>query len=293
MSNSILLTILTPVYNRKTYLKKLYESLKKQEDFRFQWLVIDDGSTDNTEVFFNTLPKNRFQIDYYKKENGGKHSALNFSHKYIRGKYLAIVDSDDYLTNDATAKIIKYWTKYNNQSIGGITFQRGREDKSLFDKNMEDGIMTIPEAMKKNFKGDHFETVRSDLFKKFIFPIFGNEKFIAEGAMWYLVTRGRKIVYVNEVLYIAEYLDGGLTKTGRKLHINNPLGAMWHASVFLSSNFNLKIRTKNAILYNVYAMFSNINLVERLKKNIDSKMLVLLTSPLGWGIYHYWRVRCR
>lgn len=119
------LTIITPTYNRKDHLPMLYESLCRQTCQDFQWLVIDDGSTDGTDAWFALLPNTTFLKEYQKKENGGKHTALNYSHPYIKGKWMTIVDSDDFLKDDAVEVIIDKWKQYeDDQTIGGITFQR-------------------------------------------------------------------------------------------------------------------------------------------------------------------------
>lgn len=124
------LTIITTAYNRQAEIKKLYESLTRQTCMDFQWLVIDDGSTDQTEEWFRNLTAHEggsvpFEIEYHRKENGGKHTALNFSHPYIKGKWMTIVDSDDFLTDDAVETIVSKWRELeDDESIGGITFQK-------------------------------------------------------------------------------------------------------------------------------------------------------------------------
>ena len=111
---SFALTILTPTYNRNLLLQQLYDSLCRQTDFNFQWLVIDDGSTDGTDKFFKNIQTNSFPIEYHWKENGGKHTALNYAHSYIKGKLVMIVDSDDYLSPDAVEVINRDWKKYSH-----------------------------------------------------------------------------------------------------------------------------------------------------------------------------------
>ena len=87
-----LITIITPTYNREECLKKCWDSLCQQSFTRFQWLIIDDGSNDKTEeVVKGFIENSKFQIEYHKKKNGGKHTALNYSHPYIKGKYVAIL----------------------------------------------------------------------------------------------------------------------------------------------------------------------------------------------------------
>ena len=105
-------TVLTPTYNRGHLLGKLYDSLCRQTDKSFQWLIIDDGSVDNTEdVVKNFCAMNVLSIEYHKKNNGGKHTALNYSHSYIKGGYVVIVDSDDYLLPCAIEEIRRAWFK--------------------------------------------------------------------------------------------------------------------------------------------------------------------------------------
>ncbi|MCT0192287.1 glycosyltransferase family 2 protein [Lactobacillus helveticus] len=285
-----LVTVLTPTYNRMKTLKELYRSLCNQTCFNFQWLVIDDESTDATRDFFKkcetkTLP---FILDYVYKKNGGKHTALNFSHKFIKGEYLIIVDSDDFLVKDAIEQIILYWRKYSNLDIGAIIFQRGHRDGVKFDNKINKNIVTtFAEAMNSGIKGDHCETVKSELFKNFQFPVFDGENFIAEGAMWYSVTKGKKVVYIDKVIYIAEYLSGGLTKSGRKLQISNARGAKWHASMFLSDDFSLKVKLKNALLYGCYCNFLKENLFIALRKISNKKIVVLAWLP-SKVLYTYW-----
>lgn len=139
--------------------------------------------------------------------------------------------------------------------------------------------------------GDHCEVVRTDLFCSFRFPEFTDERFIAEGAMWYSITRGYRIVYSDEIVYIAKYLPGGLTKSGRALHIRNPKGCMYHAAVLLTPDFCLKLRVKNALLYICYGYFAGVARTAMLRKLKSQKALVQLLWPLGYLLYRYWKAK--
>lgn len=295
MNECIKLTILTPTYNREELLQRLYKSLREQTCREFQWLVIDDGSADSTKELMGKLIKqNEINIDYKRKENGGKHTALNYAHPYIKGKYVVIVDSDDLLTHDAVEKIIKKWEQYDlDGTVAGITFQKGKiETGQPFDNSIKGEYRsTFTEETNKGMHGDHCETVRSELFENFEFPEFSDERFIAEGAMWYSITKGYKVVYTDEIVYLAEYLEDGLTKRGRMLHIKNPKGCMWHASVFLSSDFKRKIRIKNALLYICYGKFANIDKKTMLENVGGEKNIIQVLWPVGWLLYRYWKVK--
>lgn len=295
MNECIKLTILTPTYNREELLQRLYKSLCEQTYREFQWLVIDDGSTDSTkELVEKLIEQKEINIDYKRKENGGKHTALNYAHPYIKGKYIVIVDSDDLLTNDAVERIVKKWVQYDlDGTVAGITFQRGKiETGRTFDNSIKGEYQsTFAEETNRGMHGDHCETVRSELFKKFNFPEFVDEHFIAEGAMWYSITKGCKVVYTDEIVYLAEYLEDGLTKSGRMLHIKNPKGCMWHASVFLNSDFKHKIRIKNALLYICYGKFASIDKKIMLENVCGEKNIIRILWPVGWLLYRYWKVK--
>lgn len=293
--NNRKLTILTPTYNRAELLESLYESLCNQTCKNFQWLVIDDGSTDSTgKVLKKFISQNRIEIDYKVKNNGGKHTALNYSHKYISGEYIVIVDSDDTLTANAVELILNKWEKYScNRNIAGITFQKGwKASNEPFDPNIKgEYISDFATETNKGMHGDHCETIRTDLFIKFLFPEYQDERFIAEGAMWYSITKGYKVVYCDEIIYLAEYLENGLTRTGRLLHIKNPKGCMWHASVFLNSDFSLKTRIKNALLYICYAIFQKKDKRSVIDNLNEGKRIVCITWPGGWLLHKYWKLK--
>lgn len=292
-----LLTILTPSYNRLVTLKRLLNSLRLQTCKNFQWLVIDDGSNDGTEKWFENLELNsfNFQIDYFRKENGGKHTAINYAYPYIKGDYVVIIDSDDFLVKNAVKIILFYWQKYSvNRKIGGITFQRGkRKNQQKYDKNFTGTkVSTVIEMMNNGMIGDHCETFRTSVFTKKRFPVFNNEKFVAEGAMWYLLTKDYQVAYVDKVVCLAEYLNNGLTKSGRRLRISNPQGSRWHAGVFLNDKkIRFKIRFKNSILYDTYTHFIGDQLTDILKKENHSYCLIVLNWLPSFILYLYWKTK--
>ena len=128
-------TVLTPTYNRASYLEKLWDSLCKQTNKDFQWLIIDDGSMDDTQDIVAKFKTQEFLVEYHKKENGGKHIALNYAHPFIRGELVIIVDSDDYLTEDAINTIISDWEKYRNDAeIAGFSFLKMRQNGLILSK---------------------------------------------------------------------------------------------------------------------------------------------------------------
>lgn len=125
------LTVFTPTYNRAYIIKNVYDSLVLQTEKNFEWLVIDDGSSDNTEELIKSLiEEKKIHIRYEKKENGGQHTALNRAIEEARGKMLMIVDSDDYLKPNAVERVL-YWENTINDKgkyagVSGLKIQSGR-----------------------------------------------------------------------------------------------------------------------------------------------------------------------
>lgn len=288
--NEILISIVTPTYNRKDELIELYKSLNKQTFRNFEWIIIDDGSSDNTEQIVKMMDSSIYKIKYVKKVNEGKHIALNYSHKYINGNIVGIVDSDDVLTEDAIENITSYWKLYfNNDNIAGITFQRGNFRGERFDKSLyEQKNCTYYEAVKNGLMGDHFETVRAVDFCKYIFPQFKGEKFMGELPMWLDIYQSKDIVFVDKILYLCEYLDEGLTKSGRKMRLQCPMGGKYHASVLMDKRFTLKVRFKNAMLYVCYSRILNISFNEMIKESSKNKFILVCTFLEGCILKELW-----
>ena len=133
-----MITIITPSYNRAYIIGKAYESLIAQTSKDFEWLIIDDGSKDNTkEVVEEFIKENKIKIRYYYKENGGKHTALNLGIKKAKGDYILILDSDDRLTPNAVARVLEVWKKYKSENeIACLSFSRVYPNNKKLAKNI-------------------------------------------------------------------------------------------------------------------------------------------------------------
>lgn len=299
MDRAVQFTVLTPAYNRAGLLCDCFDSLCGQTDFDFEWLIVDDGSTDDTEAVVKGFRTDKFPIQYIKKPNGGKHTALNAAHPYIHGRYVLLLDSDDALTVDAIAQAKAAWGDWDSkQDVGIITFLKG---SSVDDPNCIASDWNTPVDIMRYRRicihsNDCCEIIRTELFKKYPFPVFPGERFLAEGALWGRVSYDCKCVYINRVIYLCEYLDGGLTKAGRAMRIRNPLGGMYHANVYMAKKNFLKNRLKNGLLYTCYGFFAQ-KTPRQMAQSCQSKAMMWLCLPFGWLLYLGWRekylkVRC-
>ena len=164
------LTIITPTYNRSDLLINLYNSLVNQTNNNFIWLVIDDGSTDDTKEIVEKLKKeNKIKIKYLLKENGGKHTALNLAFKNLETNFSIIVDSDDTLTNDAVETIYNYNNKYfSDNKICGFCFLKGYSlNESVVSFPKDEEVSTITDyVINAGLNGDKCEVFKSSILEK-------------------------------------------------------------------------------------------------------------------------------
>lgn len=223
------ITVFTPTYNRAYILENLYRSLQRQTCTDFEWLVVDDGSSDGTEALMEAWAKenNPFPIRYVKQENGGKCRAINYGLKLAQGRMFFTVDSDDYLTDDALEKII-CWDKELPQdgAYCGFAGNRGVTETEtpnrLFEGGYLDGTAFDRYAQ---VDGERAFVFYTDIHRKYLYPEFPGEKFMTEAVTWdQMANDGYKMRFYNDIIYIWEYKPDGLTKAGYKVFLDNPRG---------------------------------------------------------------------
>lgn len=221
-------TIFTPTYNRAKNLKKLYKSLIRQNNKNFKWIIVDDGSTDNTfEVVKNFKQEKLVEIIYYKQENLGKHIAHNKGVEMCDTELFFCVDSDDYLTENAI-KVILDNIEENKESIG-IVALKGYSKNNVMGNFMPKKIKSSTLSDLYNIYGKKGETAlifKTRYLKENYFPRFNNEKFLSEEILYNKLDDIGYLSVVNEIIYIMEYLDDGMTKNYIKLWRNSPNGVL-------------------------------------------------------------------
>lgn len=284
-------TILTTTYNRRHTLPALYESLCRQTEQNFQWLIIDDGSSDDTEEYIRSLAGHQYELDYVYKENGGKHTALNKSHEFIKGELTAVVDSDDYLVDNAVETIIKDWNKYQiDPKIGGLCYARKHADgvyiSSMIDGPVITDYITLVNNQRKG--GDRCEIYRTDIFNQFSLPVFPNERFMSEGWLHRHIAYDYNLVYFNDALVICEYMPDGYTKAGRKMLMNNPYGLMENCRSCFHPKVNAKMQLKEMILFGVYGLCANMNWFA-IARYSGRPVRLFLCMPVSTIFYKKWK----
>lgn len=246
-----MISILTPTYNRRKTLQRLYESILNQTSKDLEWIVIDDGSSDETKEFINQCCcEKKINIKYFFQQNKGKHAAINIGVELALGDWIFIVDSDDAITPDAVEKIEKKIESYKSDDLAGICFRKADFSGGIIGEkfNSFDDIFLSATEAGNYFKGDLAYVFRRQALNSNKFPVFKDEKFVPELYIWNKITDDGKVIFsISESIYLCEYLDGGYTKNFKNNLKKNPMGFF----IFYVDQFkrekNTRMKLKNII----------------------------------------------
>lgn len=288
------LTILTPTYNRADYLPRLYESLMAQTNKDFLWLVVDDGSADDTEKLIASYENSAIEIRCIVQKNAGKHTALNRGIREIDTELTFIVDSDDYLPENAVDTILRYHEKYRNTpNLCGYSFLRchadGRVNTAYFPE--EELIGTYAEVrINGGIGGDKAEVFYTQILKQYPFPTFPGEKFLPEDVVWMQMSGPYQMVHSNENVYYCDYLENGLTNTGKRMKIHSPRGMVLRSKIYLDDpKICAKVKLKMMLLYQIYGRFARIP-AKKLKEETGERVLWYLCKAPAFLFYLAWKL---
>lgn len=285
-----LLTIFTPTYNRAHTLPRLVQSLREQTSFNFEWLVIDDGSTDGTKALVEKwiAEISDFKIRYHLVPNGGKNRAINMALKLASGQYFMILDSDDLLTNDAVQFICDKMCDIDELTdFIGISQKRANLKTGvpigLSDVNYsEDGYVDCSNLERSQYglERDMAEVFITDKLRKYEFFVWQNEKFAPEEIVWnQIALDGYKLRYYNKITYLCEYQEGGLSDSTWKLLRDNPMGYAMMFNQRLEINPSCSAQMRNAVLYGSCCLLAGeIRMLAKSKK----PLLTMLILPIAW-----------
>ena len=248
----MLITVFTPTYNRAHLLSRLYESLKAQTFQDFEWIIVDVGSTDNTEEGVKDwLGGDR--IRYIKQSNGGKHRAINRGVQEARGELFFISDSDDYLPDDSLAKVAeKYAEIKSDKTIGGICGLDMTPKGDVIGSGLpcdEIFCSSLELRVEYHVTGDLKEVFLTHVMREFPFPEYDGERFCPEALVWNRIAQKYKLLFFNEPIYIAEYQPEGITAGIVRARMNSPVAAATTYQELNSYNIPFKVKVKAAINY--------------------------------------------
>lgn len=281
-------TVFTSTYNRGYTLPVLFESLLNQTCKDFEWVIVDDGSNDETASLIRKWKeKNIFDIKYYYKENGGKPRAINFGIQKATGRYFFIVDSDDRLKNNALEKMKKWCLEIDDREefvgVGAArVYPDGKYIKGVAPCVNEEGYVDASnlEREKYNLDADMCEAYKTEIFKRFPMAEWKGEKFAPEQiALNEMALNGYKIRWHSDKIYICDYLEDGLTKGSFSLEKNNPMGyAMMYNHMLKYPNMKPKQKYHAACQHIALSIYGRH--IEYICKS-NSMIYTILALPAG------------
>lgn len=285
-----MVTIFTPTYNRAHLLNRLYESLLKQTSFDFEWLIVDDGSKDNTrEVVENFINERKINIRYIYQENRGKYVAFNNGVKHACGDLFFCVDSDDFLPENAVSSILN--APIADKKIAGIAALKVDLNGKILSSSMPDNINQSPVcdlSRMHGFVGELSLVYKTEILKKFTFPEIEGENFMGESVLYDQIDKEYEMLLSNEVLTICEYQQDGLTTNLFRTLLKNPTGYKIYYKQRIDIALNLKERANYMLRYNAFKILSKDKSYNYKGRH---KFLTTLFYPLGLLLCVYYKLK--
>jgi glycosyltransferase involved in cell wall biosynthesis len=289
------LTIFTPTYNRAHCLRLGYESLIRQTNKDFKWLIIDDGSTDNTkELVDSWIADGHIEIEYHFKENGGMHTGHNAAYRLIDTELNTCIDSDDYMPDDAVEKIITFWRRHGSDKYAGIVgldqVAGGEVIGSRFPPDLKE--TTLTGYYNRGGKGDKKLVYRTEVIRNYPeYPVFEGERYLGLGYKYCLIDRDYPLLVLNEVLCLVDYQADGSSINMYRQYWNNPKGFAFIRITdmqYVSKGFFARFKTC------IHYVSSSI-MAKNKKYLAESplKVLTFLASPFGLALYLWVRYKVK
>lgn len=271
--NKKTLTIFTPAYNRAYTIGRTYESLCRQTSKDFCWLVVDDGSVDNTkELIEKWIGEDKISIRYIYQQNQGMHGAHNTAYRNIDTELNTCIDSDDYMPDDAVEKIVAFWKKYGSEKYAGIIGLDKADKGEVIGTRFPAGLKetTVSGFYQSGGSGDKKMVYRTDVIKKYPeYPIFKGEKYVSLGYKYLLIDQDYKLLTVNEPLVIVDYQQDGSSMNMFRQYWNNPKGFAFLRKVHMKYYTGYKLQMRTCTHYVAHCMRA-------------SNWQMIQESPLPW-----------
>lgn len=276
-----MITIFTPAYNRKKELSVLYNSLLVQDYNDFEWVIVDDGSVDDTESLILDLKnENKMNIVYFKQENKGKSKAVNQGIKLAKGDLFLCIDSDDYFLPNVLSMINReYENIKNDDSIAGLGFLHYKVNTEEVigtkfpNENMVDTYFNIYNLYK--VKGDKQLMFKTKIMKEFLFPEIEGEKFVPEALVFNRISQKYKMKFINKAIVYKDYLESGYSNNYFKLAKNNPKGQV----LYYKELYELQPTLYNVAAYNMYSIFAKNGMIKTIKEHPSKVKSLIMYMP--------------
>lgn len=289
------LTVFTPTYNRAFCLHQCYESLLRQSCTNFIWLIIDDGSTDETkEMVANWIEAGKVDIQYHWQENQGMHGAHNTAYDRIETELNVCIDSDDYLADDAVENILNFWNEHGSDQVSGMVALNVDTTGICIGTELPTHIITstLFELYDRHgVTGDKKLIYRTDCIKKYPYPIFESEKYVGLAYKYYQLDMKYELLLMNEVVCHVDYLPDGSSHNMFQQYISNPRGFSFYRKALMKLPFaNNRFKFRQAIHYVSSSMLSK---NKSFMKETPHKLLTIVAVPFGIALNIYIKMKTR
>ena len=286
--NEPFLTVFTPAYNRAHTLPRTYESMKQQKNTDFIWLIVDDGSTDNTAELVKRwqAEPNSFEIRYVYKENGGMHTAHNTAYAIIDTELNTCIDSDDALSPDAVQIIFDAWQKVKNKGYAGLLGLDSEFNGTIIGKGFPEGLTatTLGAYYRNGGKGDKKLVLRTDVVREFPpYPVFEGERLVPLGTLYAMIDRKYELAVVDRVLCLVEYQPDGSSNNMLRQYYRSPKGFRYSRLISMVDHQPLKRK----LILHAHYVAESIVAGEGWIKDSPQKVFTVLLTPVGWVLAQY------
>lgn len=278
------LTVFTPTYNRAHTIGLCYNSLLRQTSSNFKWLIIDDGSTDDTgDLVRNWITESKIHIEYYYQENQGMHGAHNAAYRLIDTELNVCIDSDDYLADNAVEIITSKWKKDGSNKYAGIVGLDAKFDGSIIGTEFTELHTTISGFYMKGGCGDKKLVYRTSVIKEVPeYPVFEGEKYVGLGYKYQLIDLKYELLTINEVLCYVDYQTDGSSMNMYRQYFRNPRGFSFIRKESMKHHPSNKRRFVEAIHY-----VSSSIICRNIKFISESPRKLMTVSAIPFGIVLY------
>ena len=281
------LTVITTTFNRGYCIHQVYESLLRQTSDDFIWMIIDDGSTDNTrELITSWMNEAKLDIEYYYKPNGGMHTARNLAYEKVHTEINVIIDSDDWMTDDAVRCIVDFWNKHKTLKAYGIVANNISKSGELIGSPLPLDVTacTLTELeLTYKVKGDKKIILRSDLSKKYPFPEFDGEKFYPASFKYKMLDQDYNLLLMPEAICVVDYNQDSMTYNKFAQYQSCCRGFAHYRNEIIRLSKSPKILIPAAIHYIAESHFANDKTYIR---HSAKPLVIVFCLPLGIAYYH-------
>ena len=289
------ITVFTPTFNRAFCLGQLYQSLVRQTDQHFLWLIIDDGSTDNTKTLVESwINENRIAIKYVFQQNQGMHSGHNTAYSMIDTELNVCIDSDDYMPDDAIDKILKRWSSGRNEKYAGIIGLDAFTDGSIVGTPIPEDLRTATLSEiydMHHVTGDKKLVLRTDVVREFPqYPIYPEERLVPLGTLYKMIDRKYTYLCSNDVYCIVEYLSDGSSNNILKQYRKSPKGFIYARLAELQHSKGPMHAFSRAMHLISSALFAG---KPDIFTNNSQKFITVLAIPFGLMLHCYILIKTR